>query len=116
MQLFVCESKSIDIPSPIFEKLSSINTVPGFVGGDSLTAYELVTKSPLIGKGMAIEDDLTTDFFGNEITSNNIGCYGGDGEEGEYDREWLFEKIFRIFRQWFNILKREIKYIINEIR
>ena len=37
-------------------------------------------------------------------------------ENGEYDREWLVEKIFRIFRQWFNILKREINYIINDIR
>ena len=31
----------------------------------------------LIGKGVEIEgNDLTTDFFGNEITSNNIGCFG----------------------------------------
>lgn len=101
-------------PTPIYEKLSSINTVPGFVGGDDYFAYELVLGSPLVGEGMEIEDDLTTDFFGNEITSNNIGCYAGDGEDGEYDREWLIEKIFRIFRQLFNILKREIIYLINE--
>ena len=100
----------------IYEKFSSINKVPGFVGGDEYFAYELVLGSPLVGKGMEIEDDLTTDFFGNEKTSNNIGCYAGDGEDGEYDREWLVEKIIRIIRQFFNILKREIRYIINDMK
>jgi hypothetical protein len=103
-------------PKPIFDMISSINTVPGFVGGEGYEAYKLVADSPLIGKGKVIEDDLTTDFFGNEITSANIGCYAGGGEDGEYDREWLVEKIIRFFRQLFNILKREIKYLINEIK
>lgn len=103
-------------PTPIYEKLSSINTVPGFVGTDDYFGYELVLGSPLVGEGLAIEDELTTDFFGNEITSNNIGCYGGDGENGEYDRELLVEKTIRIIRQFFNILRREILYLINEIK
>lgn len=101
-------------PKPIFDMISSKNTVPGFVGGEGYEAYKLLADSPLIGKGKEIEDDLTTDFFGNEITSNNIGCYAGDGEDGEYDREWLVEKIIRFFRQIFNIIKREINYLKNE--
>lgn len=101
-------------PKPIYDILSSKNTVPGFVGGEGYEAYKLLADSPLIGKGKVIEDDLTTDFFGNEITSNNIGCYAGDGEDGEYDREWLVEKIIRFFRQIFNIIKREINYLKNE--
>ena len=103
-------------PKPIFDIISSKNTVPGFVGGEGYEAYQLVADSPLIGKGKVIEDDLTTDFFGNEITSNNIGCYAGDGEDGEYDREWLIEKIIRFFRQLFNIIKREINYLKNEAK
>ncbi|MBQ3128579.1 MAG: hypothetical protein IJC13_06030 [Clostridia bacterium] len=103
-------------PKPIFDIISSKNTVPGFVGGEGYEAYQLVADSPLIGKGKVIEDDLTTDFFGNEITSNNIGCYAGDGEDGEYDREWLVEKIIRFFRQLFNIIKREINYLKNEAK
>lgn len=101
-------------PKPIFDVITSKNTVPGFIGGEGYEAYKLSADSPLVGGGKVIEDDLTTDFFGNEITSANIGCYAGDGEDAEYDREWLIEKVIRIFRQWINILKREIVYLINE--
>lgn len=101
-------------PSPIYDIISSKNTVPGFVGGTGYEAYKLSADSPLIGAGKVIEDDLTTDFFGNEITSNNIGCYAGDGEDAEYDREWLVEKIIRFFRQFINILKREIDVLKKE--
>ena len=97
-------------PTPIFEKLSSINTVPGFVGGDGYSAFELVEGSPLIGKGMEIEDDITVDFFGNEITSNNIGCYGGDGVEVEYPEETPNEFLFRIIK---NIIQTLIHEIMN---
>lgn len=34
--------------------------------------------------GVKIDDGITTDFFGNEIVINNIGCYGGTGTDAEY--------------------------------
>ncbi len=86
------------------------NTVPGFVSGD-LTSFEsfmLSKDSPLIGAGVEIDgNDLTTDIFGNEITGNNIGCYGADGEDAEYDGENLIERIIRFFKDLINKLVRK---------
>ncbi len=93
-----------------FCDLFSKNTVPGFVGNDltSLESFMLSTDSPLIGKGIEVEgNDLTTDIFGNEITGNNIGCYGADGEDAEYDGENFIEKIIRFFKNLINRISRE---------
>lgn len=90
--------------------LGSMNTVPGFVGNDltSLESFMLSADSPLIGAGIEVEgNDLTTDIFGNEITGNNIGCYGADGEEAEYEGENFIEKIIRFFKDLINRIIRE---------
>ncbi len=93
-----------------FCDLFSKNTVPGFVGNDltSPESFMLSADSPLIGKGIEVEgNDLTTDIFGNEITSNNIGCYGADGEDAEYEGENIIEKIIRFFKDLINRIIRE---------
>ena len=101
--------------SPMFD-LKSFNTKPGFIGGDTIEAYKLVKGSPLIGAGCEVEgNDLTEDFFGNEITSNNIGCYGGNGEDGEYVKETLPEKAVRNVRQMVQYLIVEAKKLIGEL-
>ena len=93
-----------------FCDLFSKNTVPGFVGNDltSLESFMLSADSPLIGAGIEVEgNDLKTDIFGNEITGNNIGCYGADGEEAEYEGENFIEKIIRFFKDLINRIIRE---------
>ena len=55
---------------------------PLFAGTDAADAqsFVLCDRSPLLGKGIAIEDDLREDFFGNPLTDTpNIGCYAGAG-------------------------------------
>ena len=94
----------------------SVNTDPGFSTNELIEAYQLAINSPLIGKGIRIEDGLTHDFFGNEIESNNIGCYMGKGEEPEVENENIFAKLVRIIRNIiarltheFSIIKRELE-------
>lgn len=95
--------------------INSMNVIPNFVGGDDpLTAYQLAEGSALIGAGAKIDDGLTEDFFGNEITENNIGCYGGSGEAVTDDTvdtedEDPTQRITRI-------IETIIRIIINEIR
>lgn len=99
----------------------SMNTNPGFTTAELIEAYQLAINSPLIGKGMKIEDGLTTDFFGNEIESNNIGCYMGKGEEPEVKNEDAFAKLVRLIRNLierlmheFNVIKREIEEALGK--
>ena len=103
-----------NISRPLVD-LGAMNRVPGFAGSDysDITSFVLSADSPLIGAGTAIDDDCTTDFFGNEITSNNIGCYGGDGADTEYEKENIFERIIRFFRNVFATLYHEIYVIFN---
>lgn len=95
--------------SPVID-INSMNTVPGFVSEDTSdkNSYVLSKDSPLIGAGSNVDDGLTTDFFGNEITSNNIGCYGGDGADVEYIGETPSQTLIRM-------LKNIIQTIIHEI-
>lgn len=93
----------------------SVNTDPGFVGGEGIAAYRLAVNSPLIGKGISISDGLTTDFFGNEIESTNIGCYMGEGEEPEVSTENVFMKLIRLIRNIFDRLMHEFNVIKREI-
>ncbi len=93
-----------------FCDLFSKNTVPGFVNPDlsSMESFMLSAGSPLIGTGIEVEgNDLKTDIFGNEITGNNIGCYGADGEDTEYEGENFIEKIIRLIRNLINRIARE---------
>lgn len=95
--------------TPIID-INAMNTVPGFVGNNTQDtgSYVLSKDSPLIGAGSRVDDGLTTDFFGNEITSNNIGCYGSDGADVEYTAETPTESLIRM-------LKNIIQTIIHEI-
>ena len=92
-----------------------MNTVPGFAGEDysDYMSFVLSKDSPLIGAGIEIDDEIITDFFGNEITSNNIGCYGGDGVDVEYEKEGFFEKIGRKLRNTFETIAHEIAVIFD---
>ena len=90
--------------------LGSMNTVPGFADSDLSVkeSFMLSVDSPLIGAGVTVEgNDLTTDIFGNKITGNNIGCYGGSGEDAEYDGENIIEKIVRFFKDFINMIIRK---------
>ena len=55
---------------------------PLFAGTDmhDPQSFVLCDRSPLLGKGIAVDDDLAEDFFGNPLTGRrNIGCYAGAG-------------------------------------
>ena len=93
----------------------AMNTDPGFCTNELIEAYQLAINSPLIGKGMEIEDGLTTDFFGNEIVSCNIGCYMGKGEEPEAQPENLLQKLIRFFRNIMERLMHEFNVIKEDI-
>ena len=95
--------------------LLSMNTLPSFVGGEGINAYKLSVNSPLIGKGYEIEDDATLDFYGNEIVSNNIGCYMGEGEEPGAETENIFVKFFRLIKNLFDRLKHELDVIMEDV-
>ncbi|MBQ8027137.1 MAG: hypothetical protein IJ261_03365 [Clostridia bacterium] len=111
-----------DVMTPLVD-IGSLNTVPGFSGGDftDRLSFELSGDSPLIGAGVKVDDDLEYDFFGNKITSNNIGCYGGNGTDAEYESESFFTKILRtvndimtVLRHEFDVIKEEIEELIDK--
>lgn len=95
--------------------LLSLNTLPAFTGGEGIDAYKLAVNSPLIGKGVKVEDGLKTDFYGNEISSVNIGCYMGGGEEPEVQTENCFIRFFRMIKNFFDRIKHELDVIKREI-
>lgn len=98
-----------------FVDLGAINAVPGFSGTDysDVKSFMLSKDSPLIGTGAVVNDYVATDFFGNEISSANIGCYGGNGTDAEYKGENIIEKIIRTVRNFFETLKHEIYVIFD---
>ena len=101
--------------TPLFD-IYALNTLPGFVGGDDpLKAYQLAEGSPLIGAGIEIHDGAVEDFFGNPITSNNIGCYGSGGEDGELKTETTMQRTLRFIRQALQILFVEARKLYNRI-
>lgn len=95
--------------------LGAMNTVPGFTGSDfsDVSSFTLSEASPLIGAGTEVNDEITIDFFGNEITSINIGCYGGTGTDTEYERENIIEKIIRTIRNIIETVVHEISVIFD---
>lgn len=103
-----------NVMTPLID-LQSFNTVPGFASDDitDINSFVLSKDSPLIGAGIEIEDDITTDFFGNEITSNNIGCYGGNGTDAEYKAETTTEKLIRLIKNIFQTIIHEIMVIFD---
>jgi len=98
-------------PNPPFDLLS-MNTRPDFAGEDVTDIHniKLIKGSRLIGAGLERDDieKMEYDFFGEKVTSNNIGCYGGDGVEGELDRYTLFDMISDSFRFLAGIFTRLI--------
>ena len=103
-----------NVMSPLVDPLA-MNTVPGFSGTDysDVNSFKLSKDSPLIGAGVKIEDGVSLDFFENEITNANIGCYGGDGTDAEYKGENIIEKIIRMIRNIFETVKHEIEVIFD---
>ncbi len=97
--------------SPLVD-LSSRNILPGFTGGSysDINSFTLSENSPLIGGGVKINDGITTDFFGNEIVSTNIGCYGGTGTDTEYIPESAESVMLRTI---MNLINNLISSIIN---
>lgn len=102
------------VSNPLVD-ISSMNTVPGFVGNDfsDFNSFRLSKDSPLVGAGVVIDDDALTDFFGEEIKSENIGCYAGEGVDTEYVGESIIEKIIRMIMDFFETLKHEIYVIFD---
>ena len=94
---------------------NSITTIPGFAGDDTddIYSYVLSKDSPLIGAGIKIDDGLTTDFYGNEITSNNIGCYGGDGVDAPYEAETMIDQLIRFIKNIFETIIHEIQNLFD---
>lgn len=95
--------------------LGSISVNPGFAGTDyaDKNSFILSAASPLINAGTKLDDGITTDFFGNEITSSNIGCYGGAGVEAEYEEEGFFDKLARTLRDIKTTIVHEIMVIFD---
>ncbi len=99
-------------PNPFLD-MFSVNTDPCFVSEDTTKPESFILKadSPLIGKGYAIEDETNTkDFFGNDITSNNIGCYGGSGVQTEEPsvQEKPIDAVWRMILDIFKYLGNQI--------
>lgn len=103
-----------DVMTPLVD-LGATNTVPGFAGSDysDVNSFALSADSPLIGAGTKVDDGITADFFGNEIASTNIGCYGGTGIDTEYERENIIEKIIRTIRDIIETIMHEISVIFD---
>ncbi len=102
-----------DVMTPLVD-LDSMNTIVGFSGTDysDKNSFMLSADSPLINAGTKI-DGIDKDFFGNEIESNNIGCYGGKGTDTEYEAETFFEKITRTIKDIWETISHEIKVIFD---
>ncbi len=87
----------------------SINAKPGFAGSDysDMNSFKLVSGSPCIGSGALVEGSGSTeDLFGQALSGTaNIGCYGGEGVEGEYKTDTLRDRITGIFESLFDWIK-----------
>ena len=98
-------------PNPPFDLLS-INTRPEFTGDDMTDpdSFRLAKGSKLIGAGIERDDieKMEYDFFGEKITSTNIGCYGGDGVDVKVDRYDIFDIIIDVYRFFGGLFQRLI--------
>lgn len=103
-----------NVMTPIID-FTSMNTVPGFAGEDTadIMSFVLSKDSPLIGAGIEIDGAPETDFYGNKITSNNIGCYGGNGIDAEYKAESTIERFIRMIKNIFQTIIHEIMVIFD---
>ncbi len=98
-------------PNPPFDLLS-MNTRPDFAGDDmtDVNSFRLVKGSKLIGAGIERDDieKMEYDFFGEKVTSTNIGCYGGDGVDAERDIYDIFDIIVDVGRFFAGLFQRMI--------
>ena len=103
-----------NVMTPLVD-FTSMNTVPGFAGNNTedIMSYVLSKDSPLIGAGIKIDGAPETDFYGNVITSNNIGCYGGDGVDAEYKAETSVERLIRMIKNIIQTIIHEIMVIFD---
>ena len=103
-----------NVMTPLVD-FTSMNTVPGFAGDNTedIMSYVLSKDSPLIGAGIKIDGAPETDFYGNVITSNNIGCYGGDGVDAEYKAETSVERLIRMIKNIIQTIIHEIMVIFD---
>lgn len=100
---------------PTIAKKNAI-AVPGFVGGDyyDVNSYRLSASSPLVGKGIQVEDDMGEhDFYGNALTdTHNIGCFDAPGiEDGKTIS--VMQKMQASFKTMFYKLYGAILSLIN---
>ncbi len=96
--------------NPPFDLLS-LNTRPDFAGSDmsDVNSFKLIKGSKLIGAGADDIEEMEKmeyDFFGEKVTSNNIGCYGGDGVEGTLERYTIFDIIVDTFKVAAGLIQR----------
>jgi len=91
---------------PLLEQ-SSLMLDPGFVSADASdpNSFKLSTCSLLLGNGCDTGTAEECDFYGNSIEQNNIGCYGGKGEE----KQVTFADRIREIVSGFSELLKEIK-------
>ncbi len=103
-----------NVMSPLVD-IGALNINPGFSGTDysDFNSFTLSADSPLIGAGTKIDGAPSTDFFGNETKSTNIGCYGGTGTDADYEKENIIEKIIRTIRDILLTLRHEIAVIFD---
>ena len=81
---------------------------PVFAGDDlsDPASFCLSTRSPLLGKGVKVEDDLTEDFFGNPLPDTpNIGCYAGVGVQSQ--RKAHITSVWELLSAFLRFLRSE---------
>ena len=94
-----------------------IHANPQFAGTDYTDPNSFILKScsPCINAGVQVEEDMGEhDFYGNPLTDkHNIGCYEGDGVEGEYEKLSLSTALGRIFEGFKKAIKEQAIHDIN---
>ena len=66
---------------PLFDAPGTGGTEIDMTDPDRLNGYRLCKGSPAIGTGREGDNEAQADFWGSEITSMNIGAYGGSGAD-----------------------------------
>jgi hypothetical protein len=93
---------------PTLRDRNSFFALPQFAGTDltDKNSFMLKSCSPCIGAGVQVEEDMgERDFYGNALTGmHNIGCYEGDGVEGEYEHLNIFTVIQHALRGLYRIV------------
>ncbi len=101
---------------PIRSK-NSVCKDPLFVGTDLTDpeSFRLASNSPLIGKGIQVEEDMGEhDFYGNKLTdTHNIGCYDAPGVEDVVIEKTFSENISDFFSALAGYITGVFNYVIG---